>query len=107
MSYYQQDTLVLEMHAPLMTAISIFISSLYMHIKMMELEPIIEAAKSIKSHWMGIINYAETKISNGVMEGINSMVQSAKSSARCFRTTKNFIITIYLRMGKLEFYLPM
>ena len=52
-----------------------------------QIEPIIDAAKTIKSHWTGIINYAETKISNGVLEGINSMVQSAKS--RCKRLQNN------------------
>jgi len=71
-----------------------------------QIEPIIEAAKTIKLHWKGVINYAETKISNGVLEGINSMVQSAKSSARGFRTTKNLILIIYLRLGKLHFNLP-
>jgi transposase len=71
-----------------------------------QIEPIIDAAKTIKSHWKGIINYAETKISNGVLEGINSMVQSAKSSARGFRTTKNLMLIIYLRLGKLQFNLP-
>jgi transposase len=67
---------------------------------------IIDVAKTRKSHWNGIINYAETKISNGVLEGINSMVQSAKSSARGFRTTKNLILIIYLRLGKIQFNLP-
>jgi transposase len=71
-----------------------------------QIEPIIDASKTIKSHWNGIINYSETKISNGVLEGINSMVQSAKSSARGFRTTKNLILNIYLRLGKLQFNLP-
>jgi transposase len=71
-----------------------------------QMGPIIDAAKTIKSHWNGIINYAETKISNGVLEGINSMVQSAKSSARGFRTTKNLILIIYLRLGKMPFNLP-
>lgn len=71
-----------------------------------QIEPIIDASKTIKAHWNGIINYAETKISNGVLEGINSVVQSAKSSARGFRTTKNFILIIYLKLGKLQFNLP-
>jgi len=70
------------------------------------IDPIIDAAKTIKTHWTGIINYAETKISNGVLEGINSMVQSAKSCARGFRTTRNLILIIYLRLGKLQFDLP-
>lgn len=39
-----------------------------------KIEPIINAAKTIKSHWTDVINYAETKISNRVLEGINGMV---------------------------------
>jgi transposase len=53
-----------------------------------------------------IIDAAKTKISNGVLEGINSIVQSAKSSARGFRTTKNLILIIYISLGKLKFNLP-
>jgi transposase len=71
------------------------------------IEPIVEVAKTIKAHWKGIINFARTKITNGVLEGINSLVQSAKNSARGFRTTKNLILIIYLRLGKLQFNLPM
>jgi transposase len=71
-----------------------------------KIDPIIDAAKTIKAHWSDIINYAETKITNGVLEGPNSIVQSAKSSARGFRTTKNLILIIYLRLGKLQFNLP-
>jgi transposase len=71
-----------------------------------QIGPIIDAAKTIRAHWNGILNYAETKISNGVLEGINSVVQSAKSSARGFRTTNNLILIIYLRLGKLQFNLP-
>jgi len=70
-----------------------------------KIDPIIDAAKTIKAHWSGIVNYAETKITNGVLEGLNSIVQSAKSSARGFRTTKNLILIIYLRLGKLQFNL--
>ena len=70
------------------------------------LDAVIDCAKTIKQHWNGIINYTKTKISNGILEGTNSIIQAAKDSARGFRSTKNFIITIYLRMGKLEFNLP-
>jgi transposase len=70
------------------------------------LNPIIDCAKTIKKHWNGVTNYIKTKISNGILEGTNSLIQAAKDSARGFRSTKNFIITIYLRTGKLEFNLP-
>jgi transposase len=70
------------------------------------LDPVIECAKTIKHHWDGVTNYIKTKINNGILEGTNSLIQAAKDSARGFRSTKNFITTIYLRTGKLEFNLP-
>jgi len=70
------------------------------------LAPVIDTAKTIKSHWTGILNYVNTRIDNGILEGINSLIQAAKNSSRGFRSTKNFIITIYLRLGKLNFNLP-
>ncbi|MFA6373259.1 MAG: transposase [Methanothrix sp.] len=71
------------------------------------LDPVIDCAKMIKHHWNGATNYIKTKIDNGILEGTNSLIQAAKDSARGFRSTNNFIITIYLMMGKLEFNLPM
>ena len=70
------------------------------------LDHVIECAKTIKHHWNGVTNYIKTKINNGILEGTNSLIQAAKDSARGFRSTKNFITTIYLRTGKLEFNLP-
>jgi transposase len=70
------------------------------------LDPVIECAKAIKNHWKGVTNYIKTKIDNGILEGTNSIIQAAKDSARGFRSTKNFITTIYLKTGKLKFNLP-
>jgi len=70
------------------------------------LSPVIKTAKTFKRHWNGILNYINTRIDNEILEGLNSLIQSAKDRARGFRTTKNFIITIYLRLGKLQFNLP-
>jgi transposase len=67
---------------------------------------VIDKAKTFKDHWNGILNYINTKINNGVLEGLNSLIQAAKNSSRGFRSTKNFITTIYLRLGKLQFNLP-
>jgi len=76
------------------------------------LAPIISAAKTIKSHWEGIINWMTSKINNGILEGFNSIVQAAKAKARGFKTFENFRIIIFLLIGKLDFrklnkcYLP-
>jgi transposase len=46
------------------------------------LEPIIEAAHTLKRHWDGILRWFDSKIANGLIEGINSLVQAAKAKAR-------------------------
>jgi len=70
------------------------------------LKPIIEAATTIRRHWHGVLRWFKSRISNGVLEGINSLVQAAKARARGYRTTRNLIMMIYLIAGKLEFNLP-
>ena len=70
------------------------------------LEPIINAAYTIKNHWDGVLRWFKSKINNGVLEGINSMIQAAKARARGYRTERNLITMIYLIAGKLKFDLP-
>ena len=62
--------------------------------------------KTIHAHWQGIINYTEAKISNGILEGINSKIQLAKRRARGFRHVTNFINMIYFIAGDLQFDYP-
>jgi transposase len=84
----------------------IFLKKWYFWATHSRLQPIINKAKSIKKHWEGIMNYHDSRITNGLLEGLNSIVQSLKRSARGYRNPKNFMIMIYLRLGKLEFNLP-
>ena len=70
------------------------------------LEPIKKAAYTIKRHWDGILRWFTSKINNGILEGINSLIQAAKAKARGYRTMKNLITMIYLIGGKLQFRLP-
>jgi transposase len=67
------------------------------------LEPMKDAARSIKKHWAGILRWWESRITNGVLEGLNSLIQAAKAKARGYRTSRNFITMIYLLTGKLDF----
>ena len=71
-----------------------------------KLKPIIKAAKTIKNHWQGILNFFKDRISNGLTEGINSIIQTIKRRARGYKNTGNFIIMIYLVLGKLNLNLP-
>jgi transposase len=70
------------------------------------LEPIKEAAYTMKRHWDGILRWFTSKVNNGILEGINSLIQAAKARARGYRTIKNLITMIYLIGGKLQFHLP-
>ena len=70
-----------------------------------KLESMIKAAKTIKRHWDGIVKWYESKINNGILEGLNSVIQAAKSKARGYKTFKNYKIIVYLLTGKLDFSL--
>lgn len=71
-----------------------------------KIQPFIKAANTIKAHWTGIINYIESRINNGILEGLNSKIQLAKKRARGYRNTKNFINMIYFICAKLKFDYP-
>jgi len=68
--------------------------------------PIIKAAKTIKEHWAGVLRWFVSRISNGVLEAINSLIQSAKAKARGFRNSRYLITMVYLIAGKLNLKLP-
>lgn len=68
--------------------------------------PLKKAAQSIHAHATGILNYFKAPLTNGLLEGINSLIQAAKSKARGYRSTRYLKTIIYLVAGKLEFPLP-
>lgn len=67
------------------------------------LQPIINVARTIKKHWDGIVNWKKTQINNGILEGLNSLIQAAKARARGFRNINYFIIMAYLVTANLDF----
>ena len=64
-------------------------------------------AKTVRGHWSGSIHFVESRITNGILEGINSKVQLAKRRARGYRNTGNFINMIYFLCGKMKFNYPL
>ena len=70
------------------------------------LPPMIEAARTVKRHWHGILRWFDSRIANGLIEGINSLVQAAKAKARGYRSTRNLKAIVYLLAGKLDLALP-
>lgn len=68
-----------------------------------DLSPVIAFAKTVFNNMRGIANSIYTKISNGVAEGINSVVQLVKARARGYKNIQNFMNMIYLLGNDFSF----
>ena len=66
----------------------------------------IEAARTVKRHWDGILRWFDSTIANGLIEGVNSLVQAAKAKARGYRSMRNLKAIVYLLAGRLDLRLP-
>ena len=95
-----------ELYKQPVVAAEAFLKKWYFWATHSRLEPIKEAAYTIRRHWDGILRWFTSRINNGILEGINSLIQAAKARARGYRTKRNLITMIYLLAGKLDFGLP-
>ena len=68
------------------------------------LEPMKEVARMIKAHLGGVLNAIERGVTNARLEGINSVIQSLKKSARGYRNRDRFRNAIYFHLGQLHLY---
>ena len=70
-----------------------------------------QVALTIDRHRDGILRWFDSTIANGLIEGINSLVQAAKAKAakakaRGYRSTRTLKAITYLIAGKLDLRLP-
>lgn len=70
------------------------------------LEPFKDLARTIRRHRAGIVAFLKTRLTNGLVEAINGLLQLAKRSARGFRSFKNFRLVGLLKAGHLDLRLP-
>lgn len=70
------------------------------------IDRIIKLAKTVKEHWDGILSYFDSRLTNGFLEGINSLIQAAKAKARGYRNPNSLIAMAYLIAGKLKLPSP-
>ncbi|MCA1680685.1 MAG: ISL3 family transposase [Actinobacteria bacterium] len=66
------------------------------------LQPIIDFARMVDEYWLGIVRWWHSRISNGLLEGLHSLVQAAKRRARGYRSIRNYLAMIHLTAGKLD-----
>jgi len=62
-----------------------------------------KVAKTIKFHWDCIVAWVKSRINNGILEGLNSVLQAAKAKARGYRNFRYFRTIAYLLTGKFDY----
>lgn len=67
-----------------------------------KLEPFAEVAELIKRHKDGILSYLRSRITNGIIEGVNSKIKTAVKRAYGFKSFSYYRTIIYLVAGKLK-----
>lgn len=68
--------------------------------------PLIKVVKSIKKHKYWIMEYIKRRITNGILEWLNSVIQTIKRVWRWFKNINNFITMIYLRLWNFDVIWP-
>lgn len=66
------------------------------------LERMNTAANTLKDNATDVVNYFRRLLTSGVIEGVNSTIQAARSRARGYRNPRTFKMMIYLIAGKLD-----
>lgn len=74
--------------------------------KRSRLGPFKKLADTLREHWDGVVAFMETRVTNGVIEAINGLLQLAKRMARGFRSFATFRTIALLKAGKLKLDLP-
>ncbi|MDR3342307.1 MAG: transposase [Treponema sp.] len=69
-----------------------------------QLAPVIKVAKMLKRYFENSITYWTHRISNSFAEGINSVIQHIKATARGFRNFQNYRTSILFYCGGLDLY---
>lgn len=68
-----------------------------------KVEPMKKVAQMIRDHFEGIVAWAQTRQTNGFLEALNGLFQSAKRRARGYVRFATIRTVIFLLAGKLDF----
>jgi len=71
-----------------------------------KIKPLEQFVGTVKSHFNGIMNYKLSRLTSGVIEGLNSKIQLAKRRARGYKNMGNFINMVYFITGDLKYHYP-
>ena len=78
------------------------LNKLYNWLIRSRLEPMKAFARTLKNHLKEILNYWDLRLTNATLEGLNSIIQTAKCRARGFRNDEYVKTIINLVAGKIN-----
>ncbi|MGW8957849.1 ISL3 family transposase [Paenibacillus sp. NPDC055715] len=67
-----------------------------------QLQPMVDLAKTVKRHEEGILRWFHSRMTNGLLEGINGLVQASKRRTRGYRNVDNLIAMVYMVANKMR-----
>ena len=70
------------------------------------LQPVVQAARTIKRYWKGVVGFLDARVTNGMVEGLNSKIKTAMKRAYGFKHVGYLRTIIYLVAGRLTFSYP-
>ena len=90
-------------NAPTKAEFKLGLKAWYSWVRRSRLEPMKKAAESIKKHWHGVIQWFDSRLSNGFLEGMNTRIQTAQRKAFGYRSFRSYATIIYILTAKLDF----
>ena len=102
-AYHMRETFQMCYQAESAEVFEIIIKKWCAWVKESGIFNMVKAAKTIEKHLYGIVRWHQTRITNGILEGFNSLIQAAKAKARGYSTKKNLINIAYLLLSRFDF----
>ncbi len=72
-----------------------------------KLKPFVKAARTIRQHFDGVIAYVKTRLTNGLVEGLNNKLRMIARRAFGFHSAKALIAMLFLNSGGIRLDPPL
>ncbi|MBN1837797.1 MAG: transposase, partial [Spirochaetales bacterium] len=71
------------------------------------LRPFVRAARTIRKHFEGVLAYVKTRLTNGLVEGINNKLRMIARRAFGFHSAEPLIAMVFLTCGGIQLDPPL
>ena len=72
-----------------------------------KLKPMVKVARTIRAHFEGVVAYAHERLTNGVVEGMNTRMRMVARRAYGFHSARALIAMMFLCLGGIQLHPPL